>query len=156
MRLFRHWKMIIGLMAIFAAGVGTGAVGVVAIIVRTISKPVSTQRWVDSRMSEFSRKLQLTEEQELKIRPIVQTAAQRFQSIGGETFQQIIATAEQAHADVSKELTPEQQVEFNKMRRQVINALRDLSQREITVRGAGRHGAAPKRPEAETPADAEP
>ncbi len=147
MILLRHWKMILGLMAIFGTGVGTGGVGVIVLLHRVFTSPVATQRWVDDRMLELDRKLNLSTEQKSRIRPIVQNAAQRFQAIGGETFEKIMATAEQAQADVAKELTPEQQVEFRKLRPKVMNALRDLSQREISVKGAGRHGASPPRPE---------
>jgi hypothetical protein len=153
MRLLRHWKMILGLMAIFATGVGTGGVAVIVLLHRVVTTPVSSQRWVDSRMADLERKLKLTPEQKGKIQPIVEGAVERMRGIGGEAFEKIIATAEQAHADVAKELTPEQQVEFNKLRKQIINNLRELSQREISVKGAGRHGDAPQRPAMEAPGE---
>src|SRR5262245_24833648 len=114
MKVLRHWKMILGLMAIFAAGVGTGGVGVVLLLVRTFTTPVSTQNWVDGRMKEFDRKLKLTPEQKDKIRPILANAVEQLRSIGADAFQRAVAIAGQAHADVSKELTAKQQDEFNK------------------------------------------
>src|SRR4051812_41449098 len=152
MTLLRHWKMIIGLVAIFGAGVGTGGVGVILLLQRVFSSPVATQRWADDKLKDLDRKLKLSPEQKAKIRPIMVTAAERLKAIGGSAFEQIITTAEQAHADVAKELTPGQKVEFNKLRKQVINSLRDLSQREITVKGIGKHSAAPAQPESEIPA----
>lgn len=152
MILFRHWKMIIGLMAIFGAGVGTGGVGTILLLQRVFSSPVATQRWADDKLADLDHKLKLSPEQKTKIRPIIVAAAERLRAIGGEAFDKIITTAEQAHADVAKELTPEQKVEFNKLRKQVINSLRELSQREISVKGSGKHGAAPARPETEIPA----
>jgi hypothetical protein len=154
MILLRHWKMIVGLMAIFGTGVGTGGVGMIVLLHKVFTSPVSTQRWVDDKMADLDRKLKLTPEQKAKIRPIVTAAAERFRAIGGETFEKLVVTAEQAHADVAKELNPQQQAEFNKMRAQVINSLRDLFQREISVRGAGKRGAAPARPVMETAPDA--
>jgi hypothetical protein len=155
MILFRHWRMIIGLMAIFGAGVGTGGVGTILLLQRIFTTPIATQRWVDDKLADLDRKLKLSPEQKAKIRPIIVAAAERLRAIGGETSDKIIATAEQAHADVAKELTPEQNVEFNKLRKQVINTLRDLSQREITLKGSGKHGSAPARPETEIPAKVE-
>jgi hypothetical protein len=152
MMLFRHWKMIIGLMAIFGAGVGTGGVGVILLLQRIFSSPVATQRWADDNLADLDRKLKLSPEQKAKIRPIIVAAAERHRAIGGEASDRIIAAAEQAQADVARELTPEQKVEFNKLHKQVINSLRELSQREITVKGTGKHGAAPQRPEADIPA----
>lgn len=151
MILLRHWKMILGLMAIFGAGVGTGGVGAILLLVRNFTTPVPAQKWVDDRMTEFDRKLKLTPEQKSKIRPIMEAAVEQFRAIGRESFERIIATAGQAHEDIANELTPEQQAELKKMRPHLISLLRDLSQREITIRGAGRHGGAPPRPEAETP-----
>lgn len=153
MRLLRHWKMILGLMAIFGTGVGTGGVGTIFLLYKTFTRPVITQRWVDDRMAELDLKLTLTPEQEGKIRPIVQSAAERFQTIGTETFDEIRATAEQAHADVAKELTPEQQVEFKKLRPKVLNALRDLSQRAINVRSSSNRGTTQTAPDAAPPAE---
>jgi hypothetical protein len=156
MILFRHWKMIIGLMAIFGAGVGTGGVGTILLLQRIFSKPLATQRWADDKLADLDRKLKLSPEQKAKIRPIIVTAAERLKAIGGEASDQIIVTAVQAHADVAKELTPEQTIEFNKLRKQVINTLRDLSQREIAIKGSGKHGAAPVRPETEIPGKIQP
>src|SRR5436190_6415090 len=143
MILFRHWKMIIGLMAIFGAGVGTGGVGTILLLQRIFSSPVATQRWAADKLADLDRKLKLSPEQKTKIRPIIVTAAERLRAIGGDAYGQILTTAEQAHEDVAKELTPEQKVEFSKLRKQVINSLRDLSQREISVKGSGKHGTAP-------------
>jgi hypothetical protein len=155
MILFRHWKMIIGLMAIFGAGVGTGGVGTILLLQRIFSSPVATQRWTDDKLADLDRRLKLSPEQKAKIRPIIVAAAERLKAIGGEASEQIITTAAQAHADVAKELTPEQTIEFNKLRKQVMNTLRELSQREITIKGSRKHSAAPPRPEAENPAKAD-
>jgi hypothetical protein len=152
MMLFRHWKMIIGLIAIFGAGVGTGGVGTILLLQRVFSSPVATQRWADDKLADLDRKLKLSPEQKAKIRPIIVAAAERLKAIGGDAFDQIITTAEQAHADVAKELTPEQKIGFDKLRKQVINSLRELSQREISVKGSGKHSTSPQRPDTEIPA----
>jgi hypothetical protein len=154
MILLRHWKMILGLMAIFGAGVGTGGVGMIVFLHKVFTIPVVTQRWVDDKMADLDRKLKLTPDQKMKIRPIVTAAAERSRAIGGETYEKFIVSAEQAHSDVAKELAPQQQAEFKKMRSQVINALRDLAQREINLRSAGKRGAAPARPVVEAAPDA--
>lgn len=134
MSILRHWKMIVGLMAIFGTGVGTGGVGTLVVLHKVFTSPVATQRWTDSKLTDLEEKLKLTAEQKRRIRPIVEKAARRFREIGGEAFDKIIATAEQTHAEVAKELTPEQQPEFNRMRPKVIAALRELAQREISVK----------------------
>ncbi len=151
MILLRHWKMILGLMALFGTGVGTGGVGTIVLLNRVFSSPIDTDRWVNSRMDDLDRRLKLTPEQKAKIRPIVTAAAERFRAIGEETFNNIIATAEQTHADVAKELTPQQQVEFSKLREDVIAKLRSLSQRQISVKAARKVAAESLPHEAEVP-----
>lgn len=152
MSMLRHWKMIFGLLAIFGTGVGTGGVGTLVVLHKVFTSPVATQRWTDSKLSELEAKLKLTPEQKSRIRPIVEKAARRFREIGGEAFEKIIATAEQAHAEVAKELTPDQQPEFNRMRPKVIAALRELAQREISVKAHDKKGDAALLPEMEIPA----
>lgn len=152
MRFLRHWKMILGLMAIFGTGVGTGGVGTLVVLHRVFTSPVPTQHWANARLADLEQKLKLTPEQKAKIRPIVENAARRFREIGAEAFDKIIATANATHDEVAKELTPEQQAEFNKLRPQIIAALRELAQREISVKAHGKRSAAPERPESEVPA----
>jgi hypothetical protein len=142
MRLLRRWKLILGLLAIFVAGVGTGGVGVIILLQRVFTTPVANQRWTEDRLVDLEKKLKLTPEQKEKIRPIVAGTVARFRALGGDTFDKIRTLAGEAHAEVSKELTPEQQAEFNKMRPQILSALRDLSQREIGVRSRLRREAA--------------
>ena len=150
MRFLRHWKMILGLMALFGAGVGTGGIGTLVVLHRVFTSPEPVQRWTDARLWEMEQKLKLTPEQKAKVRPMIESAARRFREIGGEAFEKIIATAEQTHDEVAKELTAEQQAEFQKMRPQVIAKLRELAQREISVKAHGERSPGPQRPEFET------
>ena len=156
MKFLRHWKMLLGLMAIFGAGVGTGGVGTFVVIYKLVTSPVSTQRWTNARLSELETKLKLTPEQKTKIRPIVERTANRFREIGSEAFEKIFTTALQAHAEVARELTPEQQVEFKKLRPQIISALRDLTQKEINSRSRTRREGWGTGPELNVPAKMDP
>lgn len=134
MRLFRHWKMILGLGAIFSAGVGTGAVSAVAIIVHLVTKPEPMKQWVDARLKELDNRLKLTPEQRNKIRPIVEKASARFRQIGAMAFDEIIVTAKETHEEVARELSPEQRSELNKYRQEIIAKLRELAQKEIVLK----------------------
>jgi hypothetical protein len=142
--------MILGLLALFGAGVGTGGIGTIMVLHRVFTSPEPVQRWTDARLWELEQKLKLTPEQKTKIRPMVESAARRFREIGGEAFEKIIATAEQTHDEVAKELTADQQAEFRKMRPQIIAKLRELAQREISVKAHGKRSPGPQRPKMET------
>ena len=152
MRFLRHWKMILGLLAIFVAGVGTGGVGTIVVLHRVFTKPVVSRNWADARLRDLETRLKLTPEQKERIKPIAERTADRFRAIGGEAFEKILVTARETHEEIGKELTPEQQAEFNRLRPQVISALRELAQREISVKGQGGRSEAPARPELDLPA----
>jgi hypothetical protein len=134
MRLFRHWKMIFGLMAIFGAGVGTGGIGTVVTLHRIFTRPQPQDTWVNARLGDLERHLEITPEQKQRIRPIVQSAGMRIRDIGSESYERIVNVAQETLEEISRELTPEQQEKFNRLRPQVISRLRDLTQREITAR----------------------
>ncbi|MFZ4765378.1 MAG: hypothetical protein ACOYMN_10530 [Roseimicrobium sp.] len=151
MSLLRHWKLVLGLMAIFGAGVGTGAVGTVVLLQRIFTRPEPAKRWADSRLGELEARLKLSPQQKEKLRPIIEDASQRFREIGAETFSKIMATAEQTQGRFASVLSPEQQVEFQRMRPQVTAKLRELAQREINVKAHGQRSEAPVRPEMEAP-----
>lgn len=134
MKLLRHWKLILGLGAIFGAGVCTGAITAVAVIVHLVNKPEPMKQWVDSRLKELDARLKLTPEQREKIRPIVEKASARFRKIGATAFDEIIVTAKETHEEVANELNSEQRTEFDKYRQEVIAKLRELAQKEIVIK----------------------
>jgi hypothetical protein len=134
MRLFRHWKMVLGLMVIFGAGVGTGGIGTVVALQRIFSRTPPQEKWVNARLADLERRLKITPEQKQRIRPIVESADMHIRDIGGESYERIVNVAQETHEEISRELNPEQREEFNRLRPQVISILRDLTQREITVR----------------------
>lgn len=134
MRLFRHWKIVLGLGAIFGAGVITGVVTSVATIVHVVTKPEPIKQWVEARLKELDNRLKLTPEQREKIRPIVERASARFRQIGSMAFDEIIVTAKETHEELARELSPEQRSEFNKYRQEVVAKLRELAQKEIVLK----------------------
>ena len=146
MKFLRHWKMILGLLAIFGTGMGTGAVGTIVLLHRVFTKPVVSRSWAEARLRDLETRLKLTPEQKERIKPIAERTADRFRAIGAEAFEKIVATAQETHEEIRNELTPEQQAEFNRLRPQVISALRELAQREISVKGQGGRSGAPDTP----------
>ena len=70
MRLLRRWKLILGLLAIFVAGVGTGGIGVIMLLLRVFTTPVASQRWTEDRLVDLEKKLKLTPEQKERLAKI--------------------------------------------------------------------------------------
>jgi hypothetical protein len=142
MRFLRHWKMVMGLMAIFGAGVGTGGIGTIVALRRIFTRPQPQETWVNARLGDLERRLKISPEQKQRIRPIVESASLRIRDIGGDSYERIMSVAQETLVEISRELTPEQQDEFSRLRPQVFSVLRDLTQREINVRSA-KAGAPP-------------
>lgn len=130
MSIFRHWKMILGLAAIFAAGFGTGVISVVLLVHRTITHPVQIKVWTEARLGELERHLKLTPEQKEKVRPIIEKAGNRIRSIVANGLAEVVETEREAYDELIKELTPEQQKELEKRRDEIRKRLRDLVNRE--------------------------
>lgn len=130
MSVFYHWKMILGLVAIFVTGILVGFVIVFSIVHHAATHPVLMNAWVDARVGELNRRLKLTPEQKQKIRPIVEKAGLHIREIVGHGLADFAQTERDAHDELIKELTPEQQQKMDKMRDDIRKHLRDLVNRE--------------------------
>jgi len=129
MRILRHWKTILGLTALFGAGFITGAVGLLIVAINHPS-PESLNRWVNYRFKEYEHRLKLTQEQKVKIKPAVQTARDQIRAVVRNGVEQTVPILDQAHAQISPELTPKQREEFDKIHREMIERLRDFEKKE--------------------------
>ena len=89
MKLLRHWKLILGMTAIFGAGALTGTVVTLQGVKRALTERSALKRWGDARMAEFQRRLKLTPEQRKEIRPILDRTGDRFHGIVADAVESI-------------------------------------------------------------------
>lgn len=129
MRVLRHWKMIIGLAALYGAGCVTGVVLLLWVAVHNPS-PESLNRWVNVRLNEYEKRLKLTPQQKEKIKPIVQNTREQVQAIARVSLEQTLPVLEDAHNKIEVELTPAQHKEFEKISHEVLQRLRDFLKKE--------------------------
>lgn len=115
MRLFKYWKLILGLLVIFTAGAVTGSLLTLQAVKQAVAERSTFHWWVQSRLREMDRRLKLTHEQRQKISPIIEKAGGEFQTIAGDTMGQVMALLEKTHHEISAELTPEQKLELHKI-----------------------------------------
>lgn len=117
MSLLRHWKVILSMMAIFAAGVITGGFLVIK-IARQASYRNSPEGWAPLAFSDYKRRLKLTPEQIEKIKPILDQAAQDIRAARMNSWQDFGQIIRRANDEVTPLLTPEQQKTFDDMKSQ--------------------------------------
>jgi len=86
MKILKHWKVILTIVLVFAAGAVTGSVGTVLKFKYAFERGLSVQGWNSQVMGILQKELKLTPEQQPKIRAIVQETGQEF----GQTFGQAI------------------------------------------------------------------
>ena len=116
MTLLRHWKLILGLLAIFVAGIFTGVILTVGGIKRVVTLQANQERWVKSRLTELDHGLKLSTEQKSKITPALEQSSEKFKGIVRESFVKVIQLVGDTHQTINKELTPDQQKTFEKIR----------------------------------------
>lgn len=139
-----RWKTILGLVAIFVAGFLAGGVTSLAVVYRIVTRPEQVKHWADKRLHDLEKRLALTPEQKAKIDPIVERAGVQIRGVGANAFADVVKLSNQARADISKELTPEQRTEFDKLDKPILAKLTEWAQKEITVKS--REVVAPENP----------
>ncbi len=130
MILLRHWKLIIGLFAIYVAGICTGLVLTVGGIKHFVDRQANQDFWVKARLAELDHGLKLTTEQKTKLKPTLENASERFKGIVREAFVKVIQTVNATHQTINQELTPEQQKSFEKMRADNIKRWEEFAKKE--------------------------
>ena len=66
-------------------------------------------------IDDLSRRLNLTDEQEVKIKEILEASRQQVKEIGEATKEKFIAIKEKTNAKIKEVLTPKQKEEFDNM-----------------------------------------
>jgi hypothetical protein len=126
MRILRHWKMILGLAALYGAGCFTGGAGLL-ILAFTHPSPETMNRWVAHRFTEYENRLKLTPEQKSKIKPIAENARDQIRVVGRTAVEQAIPILEDAQKKIGPELTPQQREVFERMNRETRKRLQDFA-----------------------------
>jgi len=111
----KPWKVVLAFVGVFVAGGLCGS----ALSLRLLRgfhlggrPPVRL-----NIMGRLEKSLNLTEAQKEKIRPIVQRTQQETQRLRRENVRDLAAVMDRMHADLKAELTPEQGVKLEEMRK---------------------------------------
>ena len=104
------WKLVFAFLLAFVAGGATGAYFGVHHLKRHIFLGPPHSGDVGDRMREhFRRALDLTPEQEKKMKPVIEATSAKLETIRVETAERVRTVMDESKREVGQFLTPEQQ-----------------------------------------------
>ena len=101
------WRLAVGVLVVFAAGVATGMF-VGARKAHDVLVHKHHHRMGEHMRERLTRRLQLTPEQVEKLGPIIDDTSKRLHEIRRESGKRVAETMQQAHSAMAPHLTPEQ------------------------------------------------
>ena len=117
MSLLRHWKIILSMVAIFAAGVITGGMLVIK-IAKHFGYRSSPEGWAPTTFRDYQTRLKLTPDQVRKLKPIFDQAGQDLRVVRDHNSQAFWEVIRRTNEEITQHLTPEQQKRFEELKRQ--------------------------------------
>jgi Spy/CpxP family protein refolding chaperone len=117
MKVLRYWKVVLGLVLVFAAGAVSGALATRHLLARGLSKALNFERWKAGTMEVLQDKLKLTPPQHQKIEQLVDERGHEIRATFATTFQQCGHTMVQLQHQIDQELTPQQREVHDEMKR---------------------------------------
>ncbi|MEZ0296338.1 MAG: hypothetical protein ACAI35_07785 [Candidatus Methylacidiphilales bacterium] len=105
----KTWKVVILLLVVFFAGGVAGAAVVGRLVRNAAAKALNPSRQTESILARLKSQLKLTDRQVESVRPIVQKATSKFQTMVDETRERSKAELTTALVELNAQLTPEQQ-----------------------------------------------
>ena len=110
----KHWKVIIVVILVFAAGGVAGSVGTVLYFKRHFEHGFSVESKTAREMQELQKELNLTAEQQPKIKAILLETGRKFENSFGQAMRESGTNTVESWKLIEKELTPEQRVIFQR------------------------------------------
>src|SRR6266581_5689190 len=128
MNILKHWKVIFVVILVFAAGGVTGSVGTIVYLKHNFSRCFSVESKTAREMEELRKELNLTPEQQPKIKAILLDNGHKFESSFGQAMRESGTNTVESWKRIEKELTPDQRVIFQrrcqKYREEIKNTLK--------------------------------
>lgn len=117
MTCLRYWKVVLGLVLVFAAGAVTGSLATHHLIKRGIEQALDFNRWKAGVMRELQAKLDLTPQQHEKIEALLDQHGREIRRSFSHTFNQCGLELVQLQREIDHELTPQQREIHDQMKR---------------------------------------
>lgn len=126
--MLKHWKVILVVILVFAAGGVTGSVATVLHFKHNFEHGFSVESKTAREIQELQKELNLTAEQQPKIKAILLDTGHKIETSFGLAIRESGTNTVESWKQIEKELTPEQLVSFQrkcqKHREEVKNTLK--------------------------------
>jgi hypothetical protein len=112
----KTWKVVLVFIGIFAAGLVVG--GLVTLrVVKYLAAPRlgSPEQYGPQLIKGFAKKLDLTPEQQEKIKPLITRGAEELRQLRRTAWTTSQAVIERMEGEIAAQLTPDQKVKFDQM-----------------------------------------
>lgn len=117
MKWLRHWKIVFGLVLVFAAGAVTGSVATHHFIKRGIEHALNFEHWKAGVMHELQSKLNLTPDQHASIEALLDQHGREMRGTFSNAFNECGHTLVQLQREIDRQLSPQQRETHEQMKR---------------------------------------
>jgi hypothetical protein len=117
MSLLRYWKIVLGLVLVFGAGVVVGSVGTEHLIKRGVEHALNFDLWKAGVMRDLQAKLNLTTQQHAKIEALLDLHGREMRGSFSRTFNECGQVLVQLQREIDQELSPQQREIHAEMKR---------------------------------------
>jgi Spy/CpxP family protein refolding chaperone len=124
MKMLKHWKVILAVVLVFGAGAVTGSVLTTFHFKRAFEQSLKPEHWTAATMDFLQKKLNLTPEQQPKIRAITEETVQQFKNSFGRAFAESGTNMVACWRRTEQELTPEQRAIYQRENQKFREALK--------------------------------
>jgi hypothetical protein len=110
MRRFFRWQLVAVLALVFLAGGVAGSLTTVILLKRGLVQGLKFEHWTDAVMKTLRQDLQLTPDQEPKVRALVEETGRQLKATLDEGIAQSGRIVVELGRNLDRELTPEQRM----------------------------------------------
>lgn len=125
MEAIKHWKIVLSLAAIFLAGAVTGGVITFQVVRSVVRARTNPDQWSARILRDYQDRLDLSQEQMDRIRPVLLQAGQQMKQARGEFIQLHGRLMREVNATLTQELTPVQKQIFEELREEQVRRFRE-------------------------------
>ena len=125
----KPWKVIVAFVGIFVAGVLVGGLVPLRAVKVQATRTASPDQYGPFLMKRLVNRLDLTPEQQEKIKPLIDRAAEELHQTRRKAWSESQAVIERVDKEITAELTPAQRAKFERLQneqRETIRRFRDL------------------------------
>lgn len=122
---FKHWKIVLSLTSIFVAGAITGGVVTFQVVRSVVRARTNPDQWSARVLRDYRDRLELTKEQQERIRPLLMEAGREMKQTRAEFMQTHAGLMRKINAALLRELSPEQRKVFEEIREEQKHRFRE-------------------------------